>query len=99
MDGDESGQNAAYRIAEKLFPFINEKNRIYFSTLPDGQDPDDFLKKKGKLNFLELLKQKQIIQLFIWNYNLSKVNLNSPYDISNFEKEIKKLTYSMMMQL
>ena len=26
LDGDESGKNAAYRIAEKLFSFINEKN-------------------------------------------------------------------------
>ena len=28
LDGDESGQKAALRIAEKLFPLINEKNKI-----------------------------------------------------------------------
>ena len=48
LDGDESGQKAAFRIAEKLFPLINEKNKIYFSIMPDGIDPDDFIKQKGK---------------------------------------------------
>ena len=28
LDGDESGQKAALRIAEKLFPLINEENKI-----------------------------------------------------------------------
>ena len=46
LDGDESGQKAAIRIAEKLFPLINEKNKIFFSILPDKIDPDEFIKKK-----------------------------------------------------
>ena len=33
LDGDESGQKAASRIAERLFPLINENNKIYFSIL------------------------------------------------------------------
>ena len=28
LDGDQSGQNAALRIAEKLFPLISENNKI-----------------------------------------------------------------------
>ena len=43
LDGDESGQKAAFRIAEKLFPLINDKNKIYFSMMPEGKDPDDFM--------------------------------------------------------
>ena len=58
MDGDESGQKAALRIAEKLFPLINEKNKIYFSIMPDGADPDDFIKQKGKEGLIKLLKEK-----------------------------------------
>ena len=30
LDGDESGQKAALRIAEKLFPLINEKIKFIF---------------------------------------------------------------------
>ena len=95
LDGDESGQNAALRIAEKLFPLINEKNKIYFSIMPDGKDPDDFIKQNGKEGLKNLLKKKEIIQLFIWNYHLSKVDQNNPYEISKFEKEMKKLSYSI----
>ena len=46
LDGDESGQKAALRIAEKMFPLINENNKIYFSIMPEGKDPDDFIKQK-----------------------------------------------------
>tara|TARA_B100000989_G_scaffold201993_1_gene152834 strand:+ start:510 stop:2297 length:1788 start_codon:yes stop_codon:yes gene_type:complete len=95
LDGDESGQKAAYRIAEKLFPLINEKNKIHFSIMPDGKDPDDYVKQNGKDKLINLLKEKEIIQKFIWNYHLSKIDLNNPFEISKFEKEVKKLSYSI----
>ena len=95
LDGDDSGQKAALRIAERLFPLINEKNKIYFSIMPDGTDPDDFIKQKGKDGLINLLKEKQIIQSFIWNYHLNKIDQNNPYEISKFEKEIKSLSYSI----
>ena len=95
LDGDESGQNAAYRIAEKLFSLINENNKIYFSIMPDGKDPDDFIKEKGKDNLINLLKEKEIIQSFIWNYKLQKINQNNLYEVSKFEKDIKKLSYTI----
>ncbi len=95
LDGDESGQKAALRIAEKLFPFINEKNKIYFSIMPKGKDPDDFVKQNGKSGLLKLLKRKEIIQTYIWNYHLNKIDLKSPYEVSKFEKEIKNLAYSI----
>ena len=95
LDGDESGQKAALRIAEKLFSLINEKNKIYFSIMPEGTDPDDYIKLKGKDGLINLLKEKEIIQSFIWNYKLSKLDLNNPYEISKFEKEIKNLSYSI----
>ena len=95
LDGDESGQKAALRIAEKLFPLINDKDKIYFSIMPEGTDPDDFIKHNGKEGLLNLLKEKQIIQSFIWNYHISKIDQNNPYEISKFEKEIKSLSYSI----
>ena len=95
LDGDESGQKAALRIAEKLFPLINEKNKIYFSIMPEGKDPDDYIKKNGKDGLLNLLKDKQIIQSYIWNYYLSQIDQSNPFEISKFEKEIKRLSYSI----
>jgi len=96
LDGDESGQKAAIRIAEKLFPLINETNKIYFSIMPQGKDPDDYIKESGKDGLINLLKKKEIIQSFIWNYNLNKIDQNNPYEVSKFEKEIKKISYSIL---
>ena len=95
LDGDESGQKAALRIAEKLFSLVNETNKIFFSIMPDGTDPDDFIKKNGKTGLINFLKRKEIIQSFIWNYHLSKIDQTNPYEISKFEKEIKNLSYSI----
>jgi len=95
LDGDLSGQNAALRIAERLFSLISENNKIYFSILPKGEDPDDFIKKNGKDKFIALLKEKQIIQQFIWNIYSKKIEKNNPFSVSKFEKEIKRLCYTI----
>jgi len=95
LDGDQSGQNAALRIAEKLLMLINENNKIYFSILPKGDDPDDFVKKNGKEKFVEFLKSKKIIQSYIWDVYLSEVDANNPFEISKFEKKIKSACYGI----
>ena len=95
LDGDTSGQKAALRIAEKLFPIINEENKIFFSILPDGCDPDDFIKKNGKEKFIDFLNNKQIIQSYIWDHYIKEINRNNPFEVSKFEKQIKKLCYTI----
>ena len=95
LDGDQSGQSAALRIAEKLLPLINENNKIYFSIMPKGEDPDDFIKKNGKEKFKEFLKLKKIIQSYIWDSYLLEVNTSNPFEISKFEKKIKNVCYGI----
>ena len=91
LDGDQSGQSAALRIAERLFPLINEENKIFFSILPEGNDPDDIIKKKNKQTFLDILNQKIIIQKYIWETYVEQVNKNNPYEVSKFEKQMRKM--------
>ncbi len=95
LDGDESGQSATLRAAERLIPLINENNKIYFSVLPPGNDPDDFIRKKGKEEFKNLLKSKEIIQTFIWKRYLKDVDQSNPFSISKFEKKLKNLCFSI----
>ncbi len=95
LDGDDSGQRAALRIAERLITLINEDNKIYFSILPKGQDPDDFIKKNGKENFLSFLNSKKIIQNYIWEKYSTEIKKNDPYAVSKFEKKIKSLCYTI----
>ena len=95
LDGDESGQKAALRIAERLFPLVNETNKIYFSILPNSEDQDDFIKKNGKEKFIDFLDNKKIIQTYLWEQYLNNIEKNDPYAISKFEKEIKKICYSI----
>ena len=48
-------------------------------------------KKKGKKEFLSLLNKKVVIQEFLWNYYIQKINQNNPYEISKFEKKLKRM--------
>lgn len=47
LDGDRAGINAAKRILEIALPLINDKKNIEFNILPNGLDPDDFIKEYG----------------------------------------------------
>ena len=90
-----SGQKAALRIAERLIPFITENNKLFFSILNEGEDPDDVIKKSGKEAFLKVLSAKKIIQEFIWDSYLKKIDNNNPFEVSKFEKQIRYLCYQI----
>ena len=89
LDGDSSGQKAALRAAERLFPLIKPEHNIYFLTLPENLDPDSYINQKGKDSFLNISKEKKEISDFIWNAYYKEVDTNSPQALSMFEKKIK----------
>ena len=91
LDGDISGQKAAVRIAERLFPFMKSDFKIYFLTLPENLDPDSYINQKGKESFLKFSENKMEIQNFIWDAYYQAVDRNNPHTLSLFEKKIKSL--------
>jgi DNA primase len=91
LDGDSSGQKAALRAAERLFPLIKPEYNIYFLTLPENLDPDSYINQKGKDAFLNISKQKIEISDFIWENYYKDVDARSPQSLSLFEKKIKTI--------
>ena len=54
FDGDEAGQKASWRAVENALPFLREDVRMSFIFLKPGDDPDSFIKNRGKDAFLKL---------------------------------------------
>jgi DNA primase len=52
-DADEAGKNAALRGMEILH---KENFRMKVLSIPDGKDPDDYIKRHGKSGFLQIVK-------------------------------------------
>ncbi len=95
LDGDSSGQKAALRAAERLFPLVKADNNIFFLTLPEDMDPDSYINENGKESFLQLAESKIEIQNFIWNSYYKEVNKSNPHSLTLFEKKIKMLCNSV----
>jgi len=95
LDGDSSGKKAAIRAAERLFPLMKPGFNIYFLTLPENLDPDNYINQYGKESFVELSKNKVEIQNFIWDSYYQEVNRNNPHSLTIFEKKIKSLCTEM----
>ena len=91
LDGDSSGQKAAIRLAEKLFPLMKPEYNIFFLTLPEDLDPDSYINQKGKESFVKLAENKVDIYNFLWNSYYKVVDKNDPYSLTLFEKKIKGL--------
>ena len=91
LDGDSSGQKAAVRAAERLFPLMKADFNIYFLTLPENLDPDSYINQKGKESFLKFVESKIEIQNFVWDSCFQGIDKNNPYSLTLFEKKIKSL--------
>ena len=91
FDGDRSGQNAAHKISEKLIAYMKPNYSLSFLILPNGFDPDSFVRKNGRNNFESLLDQKIEIGNFIFENNLQDLQSEQPEERAGFEKKIMDL--------
>ena len=91
FDGDESGYKAALRAAENSIKELQPEKQISFLFLPDGEDPDSYVNKMGKTNFIDFSKQSKIsIHQFIFNHYKKQTD-NNPSSMAIFEKKLRAI--------
>lgn len=81
-DSDEAGQRATVRA----LPIMrNTGAEVFILIIPDGKDPDEFIRKHGKKDFEQLLKNVSPVIDYQFQYKLKHT------DISNFNGKMQIL--------
>ncbi len=86
FDGDKPGQEAAYKSLNSLKDFD-----VTVVALPEGQDPDDFIKENSSEAFVQLVENALDVISFIFEHNLKKVNRGSVHELEQFKRAIFSL--------
>lgn len=78
FDGDNAGKKAAWRALENALPLLRDGKQVYFMFLPEGEDPDTYVRSHGKESFLDT-KMRSPLSAFLFN------SLSKDIDITSLE--------------
>ena len=65
FDGDAAGRKAAWRALEVSLPLAPDHKPIRFLFLPDGEDPDTYVRKHGKDGWRKKLREAETLSQFL----------------------------------
>jgi len=84
FDGDAAGRKAAWRALEVSLPLVSDNKPIRFLFLPEGDDPDTFIRKHGKDAFEARVRQADTLSQFLTAHLRSDCDLNTPEGRARF---------------
>src|SRR5688500_4040155 len=77
FDGDAAGRKAAWRALENTLPVAPDNKPIKFLFLPDGEDPDSFVRAHGKDKFEHSIRSAETLSQFLLAELRSQFNLET----------------------
>lgn len=78
FDGDEAGYRAAYRAVERIIPLLKPQQSVRIAFLPEGEDPDTFIREKGKEAFQSLIHNARPLVDFLWSHHIAGKTFDTP---------------------
>lgn len=76
-DGDRAGREAAWRALENALGYLKSGNILKFLFLPDGEDPDSFIRKHGKQAFEQEMANATPLSEYLFNNLTDQVQVGS----------------------
>ncbi|HEY2336598.1 MAG TPA: DNA primase [Burkholderiales bacterium] len=96
FDGDAAGRKAAWRALEVCLALAPDHKPVRFLFLPDGDDPDTYIRKHGKDLFEKLVREAQPLSQFLLSELGSQSDLKTPEGRAGFlalaKPYVQKLT-------
>ena len=77
FDGDKAGTKAAWRALENSLPLISDGKHLNFLFLPEGEDPDSYVRRYGKSSFEQKYQQAIPLTEFLFRELCSGINLRT----------------------
>lgn len=77
FDGDSAGRKAAWRALENSLPHIQDGMRLSFLFLPQGDDPDSYVRQAGREAFERLCDDAKPLSAFLLD-ELSSRTVSGP---------------------
>ncbi len=65
FDGDSAGLKATWRAAETLVPLASDHHEIRLCRLPDGEDPDSYVRHRGIAYFQQALDASPTLTAYL----------------------------------
>jgi DNA primase len=78
FDGDAAGRRAAWRALENSLAQLSDGKQLRFLFLPDGEDPDSYVRRHGKDNFEALLGQAMPLSRFLIEELRRQADVHTP---------------------
>lgn len=77
FDGDKAGQGAAWKALEQVLGQLKEKTQIKFAFIPEGDDPDSYIRLFGKEAFLSLIKNAMPLSSYFFAHLTREIKPDS----------------------
>lgn len=77
FDGDAAGKKAARRAMETALLALRDGRQVYFIFLPEGEDPDSFVRKNGPAPFADD-KNRMALSAFLFESLGAGLDLRTP---------------------
>ena len=91
FDGDNAGRKAAWRALENSLEALADNKRLGFVFLPQGDDPDSYIRARGKDEFDRLVKQAMPLSDFLLRELAQRCDLTSSEGKAQLIYEAKPL--------
>nr|WP_086939750.1 DNA primase [Thaumasiovibrio occultus] len=76
-DGDRAGRDAAWRAMEQSLSHLSDGRQLKFMFLPDGEDPDSYIRAHGKAAFEQQVTNAMSLSDFLFSSLMQQVDTSS----------------------
>ncbi len=95
FDGDNAGKKAAWRALTVALPKLKSNKTLSFMFLPDGEDPDTYVRQQGKVGFEHSMRQAITLSEFFVQHLAQDLNLNIADHRAKFLHHANQLLQTM----
>ena len=90
LDGDTAGLRAAMRVIDLALPLLEAGQSLRFAIMPEGLDPDDVLKQRGKGAMQKLIDGAMPMVELMWQREIEGRTFDSPERKAALDKALRE---------